>query len=63
MKRLLQIMAIVGTGMVIGSVAGRILKMEGKQIGKTIKDLIQEGKFDTKSTMKSNNDELDFYFI
>jgi hypothetical protein len=63
MKRLFQILAVVGTGMVIGSVAGRILKTDGKQVGKALKDLINEGKISTNSAMKRKKDELEFYFI
>ena len=63
MKKLFQILAVVGTGMVIGSVANKILKTEGKPVGKILKDLMHEGKFDTKPVTKGNNDELEFYFI
>jgi len=63
MKRLIQILAVVGTGMVIGSVAGKYLKTEGKQVGKILKDLIKESKFVSGSTMENNQDELEFYFI
>jgi hypothetical protein len=63
MKRLIQIFAIVGTGIIIGSVAGKFLKTEGKQMSRTLKDFIREGKFETKSTVKSNQDELEFTFI
>jgi hypothetical protein len=63
MKKLIQILAVVGTGMVIGSVARKILKIEGKQINKALKDLVEKGKFETRSAIEKKQDELEFYFI
>lgn len=63
MKKIIQILAVVGTGMVIGSVAGKILKIEGKQMNKALKDLVEKGKFQARSAIEKKQDELEFYFI
>ena len=63
MKRLFKILAVVGTGVVIGSVAGKYLKTERKQLGKILKDLVNENKFVSRSTTEENQDELELYFI
>jgi len=62
-KKIIQILAIVGTGMVIGSLAGRILKIEGRQMNKALKDLVGKSKLEPGSTMGKKQDELEFYFI
>ena len=63
MKKIIQILAVVGTGMVIGSVADKILKIKGKQMNKAFKDLVEKGKFGTRSAIEKKQDELEFYFI
>jgi len=63
MKRFLKILAVVGTGVVIGSVASIYLKAERRQIGKTLKDLVKENKLMSRSSVKENEDELELYFI
>ena len=63
MKKFIKILAIVGTGVAIGSVAGKYLKSERKTIGFALKDLIKDSKFVSRSSEKVEQDELEFYFI
>ena len=63
MKRFIKILAIVGTGVAIGSVAGKYLKSERRSIGEILKDLINEGKLISRSTEEETQDELELYFI
>lgn len=63
MKRLVQILAIVGTGVVIGSVAGKYLKTERKQLAKYLKDLVKEDRYIPGYVGEENQDELELYFV
>ena len=63
MKSLFKVLAVVGTGVVIGSVAGKYLKSERRQMGKMLKDLIKENRFLSRSEVDKNRHELEMYFI
>jgi hypothetical protein len=63
MKNLIKILAVVGTGVVIGTVAGKFLKIERKQVGKFIRDVVNENNFSVRSIEKLNQDDLELYFI
>jgi hypothetical protein len=63
MKSLIKVLAVVGTGMIIGTVAGKYLKSERKQVGKVIKDLVADSKLFSRSDVNKNQAELEMYFI
>jgi hypothetical protein len=63
MKRFVKILAVVGTGVVIGSVAGKYLKSERRQVSKFFKDLVNENRFIARSNVTENQDDLELYFI
>jgi len=63
MKSLLKVLAIVGTGMIIGTVAGKYLKSERRQVGKILKDLANYSKLPSRSDINKNQTELEMYFI
>lgn len=63
MKSLIKVLAIVGTGMIIGSVAGKYLKSERRQVGKVLKDLANYTKLTSRSDVNENQNELEMYFI
>lgn len=63
MKSFIKVLAVVGTGMIIGTVAGKYLKSERRQAGKIIKDLVNESKLFTRSDVNKNQSELEMYFI
>jgi hypothetical protein len=62
MKNLIKILAVVGTGIIIGSVAGKFLKTERKQVPKFIKNIVGDRDM-SKATVKENQDDLELYFI
>lgn len=63
MKSLIKVLAIVGTGMIIGSVAGKYLKSERRQVGKVLKDLANYTRLTSRSDVNENQNELEMYFI
>lgn len=63
MKNIIKIIAIVGTGMVIGTVAGKFLKTERRQAGRIIRDLTKEDKSLVSNGERDYPDELESYFI
>ena len=63
MKRLVQILAIVGTGVIIGSVAGKYLKTERRQLAKYLKDLVKEDKYVPGYEVGENEEEVELYFV
>lgn len=63
MKNLFKVLAVVGTGMIIGTVAGKYLKSERRQVGKILKDLANYTKLPSRSDVDKNKAELEMYFI
>jgi len=63
MKSLIKVLAVVGTGMIIGTVAGKYLKSERKQAGKILRDLVTDSKLFSRSDVNKNQAELEMYFI
>ena len=63
MKSLIKVLAVVGTGMIIGTVAGKYLRSERRQAGKILKDLVNYGKLPSRSDVNKNQTELEMYFI
>jgi len=63
MKSFIKVLAVVGTGMLIGTVAGKYLKSERGQAGKILKDLLADSKLFSRSDVNKNKAELEMYFI
>ena len=63
MKSLIKVLAVVGTGMIIGTVAGKYLKSERRQSGKNLSDFISDIKFFSQTTDDKKQAELEMYFI
>lgn len=62
MKSLIKVLAVIGTGVLIGSVAGKYLKSERKQASKGIFKPANESK-SLRSTPVNKPNELEMYFI
>ena len=63
MKSLVKILAVVGTGMLIGTVAGKYLKSERRQSGKNLRDYITDSKLFSRTSLDKKQAELEMYFI
>lgn len=63
MKKTFQILAVLGTGLAIGSIAGKLLKLERKQLEDTLKRIINEKSLKFNTKIPVNNDELESCFI
>ena len=63
MKDWLKILTVVGAGVVIGTVAGKYLRTERREISKVLKDMTKENSFTSKPDMKESEEELELYFI
>lgn len=63
MKKTFQILAVLGTGLAIGTIAGKILKQEGKQLEDAVKRIINEKSLKLNSKISLKNDELENCFI
>ena len=63
MKSIVKVLAVVGTGMIIGTVAGKYLKSERRQSGKNLRDFVSDIKFFSQTTDDKKQAELEMYFI
>ncbi len=63
MKSLVKVIAVVGTGMLIGTVASKYLKSERRQAGKYLRDLVTDSKLFSRTSVDEKQAELEMYFI
>ena len=63
MKSFVKILAVVGTGMLIGTVAGKYLKSERRQMGKNLREFVSDSKLFSRSSVDKKQAELEMYFI
>jgi len=63
MKKTFQILALLGTGLAIGSIAGKYLKEERKQLEDAVKKIVHERSLKLNTKISVNNDELESCFI
>ena len=59
MKSFVKILAVVGTGMLIGTVAGKYLKSERRQMGKNLRDFVNDSKLFSRSSVDKKQAELE----
>jgi hypothetical protein len=63
MKSLVKVIAVIGTGMLIGTVASKYLKSERRQSGKDLRDYISNSKLFSRASADKKQAELEMYFI
>jgi hypothetical protein len=63
MKSFVKVLAVIGTGMIIGTVAGKYLKSERRQSGKNLRDFISDSKLFSRTPADKKQAELEMYFI
>jgi hypothetical protein len=63
MKSLVKVLAVVGTGMLIGTVAGKYLKSVRRQSGKNLREFVSDSKLFSRSSVDKKQAELEMYFI
>jgi hypothetical protein len=63
MKSFIKVLAVVGTGMLIGTVAGKYFKLERRPSGKNLRDLVSDSKLFSRTVVDKKQAELEMYFI
>ena len=63
MIKTFQILAVLGTGLAIGTIAGKFFKEERKQLEDAVRRIINEKSLKLNTKTPVNNDELENCFI